>query len=84
MIRLAPRGAVAPSGGVRPRTAGGGPDSLRIMTSVTEPGLLRFRTRAGLDAAVRDPDRLAHRERLGDAVPTTRVLEVRDVPPPSG
>lgn len=57
---------------------------LRTADGGTEVQVLRFATRAGLEAAVRDPDRLAYRERLGDAVPTTRVLEVGDVLPTSG
>jgi hypothetical protein len=45
----------------------------------TEVHVIRFRERAGLDAYLVDPDRLALRAAAGEAAPTTRVLEVRDV-----
>lgn len=46
--------------------------------SATEVHVIRFRSRAGYESFLVDPDRLAHRDRLGDAAPTTRVIEVRD------
>ena len=45
----------------------------------TEVHVIRFRERAGLDAYLMDPDRLALRAAAGEAAPATRVLEVRDV-----
>jgi hypothetical protein len=41
-----------------------------------EVHLIRFAARAGYDAFMADPDRLALRAGLGDAAPVTRVLEV--------
>lgn len=46
--------------------------------SPTEVHLIRFQSRAGYESFVVDPDRLDHRDRLGDAAPTTRVIEVRE------
>ncbi|GGL13604.1 hypothetical protein [Mangrovihabitans endophyticus] len=51
---------------------------LRTDDSATEVHLIRFGSRAGYDSFMVDPDRLAHREKLGDAAPTTRVIEVRE------
>jgi hypothetical protein len=45
----------------------------------TEVHVIRFAARAGLDSFMVDPERLALRAELGDAAPTTRVLQVRDV-----
>ncbi|WBB72975.1 hypothetical protein O7602_25305 [Micromonospora sp. WMMD1128] len=52
---------------------------LRTGDGETEVHVIRFAARAGLDAFLADPDRAALRADLGDAAPTTRVLEVRDV-----
>lgn len=52
---------------------------MRSMDSQTEVHLIRFESRAGYESAVVDPDRLDYRDRLGDAAPTTRVIEVRDL-----
>lgn len=52
---------------------------MRSTDSTTEIHLIRFATRAGYENFLVDPDRLDHRARLGDAAPTTRVLEVRDL-----
>ncbi|MEW2442488.1 hypothetical protein [Micromonospora marina] len=52
---------------------------LRTGDGETEVHVIRFAARAGLDAFLVDPDRVALRTELGDAAPTTRVLEVRDV-----
>ena len=51
---------------------------VRGTDSTTEVHLIRFRSRAGYESFMVDPDRLAYRDRLGDAAPTTRVIEVRD------
>ena len=51
---------------------------MRGTESTTEVQLIRFRSRAGYESFMVDPDRLAHRERIGDAAPTTRVIEVRE------
>ena len=45
----------------------------------TEVHLIRFAARAGYESFMADPERLAHREAIGDAAPTTRVIEVREV-----
>ena len=47
--------------------------------SGTEVHVIRFAARAGLDSFMADPDRLALRAALGDAAPTTRVLQVKDI-----
>ena len=52
---------------------------LRSTDLQTEVYLIRFRSRAGYESAVSDPERLAYRDKLGDAAPTTRVIEVRDL-----
>jgi hypothetical protein len=52
---------------------------MRGTDSPTEVHLIRFRSRAGYESYMVDPDRLGHRERIGDAAPDTRVIEVRDV-----
>jgi hypothetical protein len=52
---------------------------MRALDSPTEVHVIRFRSRAGYDSFMIDPDRLAHREKIGDAAPTTRVIEVRDL-----
>jgi|SRR5688500_15854313 hypothetical protein len=59
----------------------GGALERRLTTADTEVQIIRFAARAGLDAFLADPDRLALRDRYGDAVPAARVLEVREVPP---
>lgn len=53
----------------------------RRMRSVDAPDevhLIRFRSRVGYEAFMVDPERVAYRAQLGDAAPTTRVIEVRD------
>jgi hypothetical protein len=40
--------------------------------------LIRFRSRAGYESFMVDTDRLAYRAELGDAAPSTRVVEVRE------
>jgi len=45
----------------------------------TEVHLIRFAARAGYESFMVDPERLAHREAIGDAAPTTRVIEVGEV-----
>lgn len=45
--------------------------------SAAEVHLIRFGSRAGYESFMVDPDRIALREKLGDAAPTTRVVEVR-------
>lgn len=52
---------------------------MRTEDSAAEVHVIRFRSRAGYESFMVDPDRLALRNELGDGVPTTRVLEVRDV-----
>lgn len=47
--------------------------------SATEVHVIRFRSRAGYESFLVDPDRLALRNQLGDAAPTTRVIEVREL-----
>lgn len=52
---------------------------MRGTDSATEVHLIRFRSRAGYESFMVDPHRLQLRGKLGDAAPTTRVLEVRDL-----
>lgn len=52
---------------------------MRSMDSATEVHIIRFRSRAGYESFMVDPDRLDYRDRIGDAAPTTRVLEVREL-----
>ena len=52
---------------------------MRSMDSATEVHIIRFRSRAGYESFMVDPDRLEYRDRIGDAAPTTRVLEVREL-----
>jgi hypothetical protein len=49
---------------------------LRGTDGATEVHLIRFRTRAGYESFMVDTDRLAHRAAVGDAAPSTRVVEV--------
>ncbi|MDG4823848.1 GNAT family N-acetyltransferase [Asanoa sp. WMMD1127] len=51
----------------------------RDAAGTTEVHLIRFADRAGYESFMRDPERLAHREAIADAAPTTRVIEVRDI-----
>jgi hypothetical protein len=52
---------------------------VRSLDSMTEVHLIRFRSRAGYESFMADPGRLELRDTAGDAVPATRVLEVRDL-----
>jgi hypothetical protein len=52
---------------------------MRSVDSATEVHIIRFRARAGYESFMVDPDRLEYRGRIGDAAPTTRVLEVREL-----
>jgi hypothetical protein len=52
---------------------------MRGTDSPTEVHVIRFRSRAGYESFMVDPDRLEYRDRIGDAAPTTQVLEVYDV-----
>ncbi|BBH68143.1 hypothetical protein ACTI_48280 [Actinoplanes sp. OR16] len=52
---------------------------MRDATGATEVHVIRFDAPAGLDTFMTDPDRLALRDRLASAAPTTRVIEVTDV-----
>src|SRR5688572_27742374 len=51
---------------------------LRSTDSTTEVHVIRFRSRTGYESFMVDPDRLDLRAGIGDAAPTTRVIEVRD------
>jgi hypothetical protein len=65
--------------GLLPRHGGSIERRMRSTDSATEVHVIRFRSRAGLESFLVDPDRLALRDGIGGAVPTTRVLEVRDL-----
>jgi uncharacterized protein (DUF1330 family) len=52
---------------------------MRGTDSPTEVHVIRFRSRDGYESCLVDPDRLALRAALGDAAPTTRVIEVHDL-----
>ncbi|MFG2039390.1 hypothetical protein [Dactylosporangium sp. NPDC048998] len=58
----------------------GGTLERRLAGGGTEVQVISFATRAGYDAFMVDPDRLAIRARYGDTAPTARVLEVTEVP----
>lgn len=62
-----------------PRHGGTVERRLRATDAPTEVHVIRFASRAGLDSFMVDPDRLALRDKLGEAAPTTRVIEVRDL-----
>ncbi|GAB3851697.1 hypothetical protein GCM10029963_39960 [Micromonospora andamanensis] len=62
-----------------PRHGGRLERRLRTGDGRTEVHLIRFDTRAGYEAFLADPERVALRARLGDAAPQTRVLEVHEV-----
>ncbi|WP_246273144.1 hypothetical protein [Phytohabitans houttuyneae] len=62
-----------------PRHGGTLDRRMRATDAPTEVHVIRFASRAGLESFMVDPDRLALRDKLGDAAPTTRVIEVRDV-----
>ena len=53
---------------------------LRTADGSSEVQVLAFESRAGYEAVLTDPERLALRAALGDSAPSTRVLEVSDVP----
>ncbi|SCG64995.1 DUF1330 domain-containing protein [Micromonospora coxensis] len=52
---------------------------LRSTDGWTEVHVLRFDSRAGWEAFQADPQRRALRAALGDAAPTARVIEMREV-----
>jgi len=52
---------------------------MRVTDGAAEVHVIRFRSRAGYESFMVDPDRLDLRHQLGDDAPTTRVLEVRDL-----
>ena len=52
---------------------------MRGTDSPDEVHIIRFAERAGLESFLVDPERLALRAHYGDAAPTTRVIEVRDL-----
>lgn len=62
-----------------PRHGGALEQRLRSRDGDTEVQVIRFASRAGLESFMVDPDRLAHRDAVGAAAPTTRVLDVRPV-----
>ncbi|NJP35614.1 GNAT family N-acetyltransferase [Micromonospora thermarum] len=85
LVELAP-GAVEAGRAYEDRVLGllgrhGGRVERRLRTGDgrTEVHVIRFDTRAGYESALADPERLALRADLGDAAPTTRVLEVEEV-----
>ncbi len=45
----------------------------------SEVHLIRFQSRAGYESFMVDPERTAYRAALGEAAPTTRVIEVERV-----
>jgi hypothetical protein len=53
---------------------------MRTADGSSEVHILVFESRVGYEAALTDPHRLSLRAALGEAAPTTRVLEVSDVP----
>ena len=62
-----------------PRHGGSLDRRMRDATGAAEVHVIGFESRTGYESFMADPDRLALRATLGDAAPTTRVLEVRDL-----
>ncbi|GIJ09001.1 GNAT family N-acetyltransferase [Micromonospora andamanensis] len=62
-----------------PRHGGRLERRLRTGDGCAEVHVIRFDTRAGYEAFLADPERVALRAGLGDAAPQTRVLEVHEV-----
>jgi hypothetical protein len=52
---------------------------MRSTDSAIEIHIIRFRSRAGLESFMVDPDRLRLRDDVGRAAPITTVFEVRDL-----
>ncbi|MEU1642871.1 hypothetical protein ACGFIP_26565 [Micromonospora zamorensis] len=52
---------------------------LRGTDGQTEVHVIRFDARAGYESFLVDPERAALRAALGEAAPTTRVIEVHEV-----
>lgn len=52
---------------------------MRSLDSATEVHVIRFRSRAGYESFMADEDRLGYRDKIGDAAPTTRVIEIREL-----
>jgi hypothetical protein len=52
---------------------------MRGTDSATEVQIIRFGSRAGFDSFLADQERADHRARIGDAAPTTRVIEVQEL-----
>jgi hypothetical protein len=62
-----------------PRHGGTLDKRMRATGDATEVHVIRFDSRAGYESFMVDPDRVALRDRLGPAAPTTRVIEVRSL-----
>ena len=52
---------------------------MRDTTGTAEVHVIRFESRTGYESFMADPGRQSLRAALGDAAPSTRVLEVSDV-----
>ncbi len=52
---------------------------MRGTDPAVEVHVIRFGSRSGYESFMADPDRLSLREKIGEAAPTTRVLEVSDL-----
>jgi hypothetical protein len=63
-----------------PRHGGSIERRLHTEDSTGEVHVIRFESRTGYESFMVDPDRLALRAALGEAAPTTRVLEVHEHP----
>ncbi|GAA4170370.1 hypothetical protein GCM10022251_64180 [Phytohabitans flavus] len=62
-----------------PKHGGSLEKRMRATDAPTEVHVIRFASRAGYESFMVDPDRLSLRNEIGDAAPTTRVIEVRDL-----
>ena len=62
-----------------PRHGGTLETRMRATDAPTEVHVIRFASRDGYESFMVDPERLALRDRLGSAAPTTRVIEVREL-----
>ncbi|MBM2623479.1 hypothetical protein JIG36_49095 [Actinoplanes sp. LDG1-06] len=64
-----------------PRHGGALEQRLPSTDATSEVHVIRFDSRAGYESFMQDPDRQSLRTTLGDAAPTTRVIEVADPRP---
>jgi hypothetical protein len=85
IVEIAPENAAAGQAyedavlGLLDRHGGSVERRMRDTGSATEVHVIRFRSRAGYESFMVDPDRLRYRAELAGAAPVARVIEVRDL-----